>query len=147
MEISTKTLEYWKPEDFADVEKAETFKDLYTIAQQIITRMPKPFGGVCGPLATGGLGNFEKNLHAFNETIKKLQKDGHEIFDQVPFEIPMQNIKKNFGVELILTDFYQPLFESGNIDAFYFMPNWQTSRGANWEHREAERLGIKIVYL
>ena len=151
MEISTRTLEYWTPEDFANLEKAETYKDLHTIAEVIISHMPKPFGQVCGPIATGGLGSIEANLHAFNETIKKLQSEGVEVFDQIPFEEPMQKIKNHLKpgeyAEGILTDFYQPLFESGNIDAFYFMPNWQTSRGANWEHREAERLGIKIVYL
>jgi hypothetical protein len=151
MEISTKTLGYWTPEDFADVEKAETYKDLYVIAQRVILRMPKPFGQVCGPIATGGLGSIEANLHAFNETIKKLQSEGRVVFDQIPFEEPMQKIKNDLKpgeyAEAILTDFYRPLFESGNIDTFYFMPNWQTSRGANWEHGEAERLGIKIVYL
>ena len=151
MDISTKRLEYSTPEDFLELEEAETYAALHAIAEVIISRMPKPFGQVCGPIATGGLGSIEANLHAFNETIKKLQSEGYVVFDQIPFEEPMQKIKNDLKpgeyAEAILTDFYRPLFESGNIDTFYFMPNWQTSRGANWEHGEAERLGIKIVYL
>ena len=94
MEISTKTLGYWTPEDFLKLEKAETYTDLHAIAEVIISRMPKPFGQVCGPIATGGLGSIEANLHAFNETIKKLQSEGYVVFDQIPFEEPMQKINK-----------------------------------------------------
>ena len=49
--------------------------------------------------------------------------------------------------EAILDDFYSPIFNSGLIKEFYFMPNWQSSKGANWEHNEANRLGIKVSYL
>jgi hypothetical protein len=69
----------------------------------------------------------------------------------MPFEDQMQNLKKKFSTEKvvndILNDFYLPIFKSGVISAFYFMPNWQTSFGAKWEHEEAKKLGIEIVYL
>jgi hypothetical protein len=153
MELSEITKQYWTKEDWENLEKVDSVQDLYIIAQSIISRMPKPFIQVCDPVAlNGGLGSIEANLNAFNETIKKLQKQGLNIFDQMPFEDSMQKLKVKLAVEgkyfnNILTDFYYPIFESGLIEAFYFMPNWETSRGAKFEHKKAKELGIKIVYL
>lgn len=145
------TAAYWTDEDLLAVKEAKDFKDLYIIAEKILKIMPRPIVQVCGPIGTGGLGNVKDNLEAFDETIKSLQAEGLNVFDQMPFEWPMQGIKFNLpeGVypESILTDFYMPIFESGLVSEFYFMPNWQTSRGAKWEHEEAKRLGIKINYL
>lgn len=145
------TKEYWTEEDIAEVKSAKDFKDLYRIAERILNKMPQPIAQVCGPIGTGGLGTIEANLEAFSEAIQALQKKGYTVFDQMPFEWPMQGIKFNLpaGVypESILTDFYLPIFESGLVTTFYFMPNWKSSRGANWEHEQAKRLGIQIIYL
>lgn len=145
------TAQYWDKEDLEAVKNAKDFKELYTIAARVLSKMPKPIVQVCGPIGTGGLGNVEDNLRAFDETIKLLQTEGLNVFDQMPFEWPMQvlkfKLKKDVYPEDILNDFYLPIFESGMISEFYFMPNWQTSKGANWEHDQAERLGIKINYL
>ena len=145
------TAQYWTPEDVEIINKATNFKDLYIVAEKILKKMPKPIVQVCGPIGTGGLGNVEDNLKAFDETIRSLQARGLNVFDQMPFEWPMQVIKfkldPNIYPESILTDFYLPLFESGFISEFYFMSNWETSKGAKWEHEQALRLGIKINYL
>lgn len=113
--------------------------------------MPDPVVQVCGPIGTGGLGNVKDNLNAFNIVIHDLQAQGLNVFDQMPFEWPMQVIKFNLDQsiypEAILTDFYLPLFESGKIKTFYFMKDWKSSKGANWEHAKAIELGIKIIYL
>jgi hypothetical protein len=152
MEISEITKKYWTKEDWENLEKVESVGDLYIIAQNIISKMPKPFVQICGPIATGGLGSFEANLNAFNNTIKGLQKQGLNVFDQMPFEGSMQKLKNNVIskseiVNSILTDFYYPIFRSGYVSAFYFMPNWQTSFGAKCEHEKVKELGIEIVYL
>ena len=70
MEFSEITKQYWTKEDWENLEKVESTGDLYVIAQNIISKMPKPFVQVCGPIATGGLGSIEANLNTFNETIK-----------------------------------------------------------------------------
>jgi len=152
MEFSEITKQYWKEKDWQDLESSLSVKDLYTIAERIISRMPKPFVGVCGPIATGGLGSFEKNINFFNQKIKELQSKGFVVFDQMPFEEPMQRIKsedlkKGDYQNDILNDFYLPIFKSGLVSQFYFIPGWESSFGANWEHKLAQELGIEIVYL
>jgi len=151
MELSEATKKYWEEKDWQDLEKVQSFKELYVIAERVMKRMPQPMIQVCGPIATGGLGSIETNLHAFNETIKKLQADGFTIFDQMPYEDTMQRLKANYSEtnhhKGIFEDFYWPVFHSGLVSAFYFMPNWQTSKGATMEHEKAKELGAKIVYL
>lgn len=152
MELSKKTKTYWEEKDWQDLNNVESVSDFYVIAKRIINRMPKNLVQVCGPIGTGGLGSKEANLNAFNETIKDLQRKGLNVFDQMPFEAPMQELKEKVMpngeyFESILTDFYQPLFESSVIYKFCFMPNWQSSKGANWEHEKAKELNIEIVYL
>lgn len=149
--INEYTKVYWTDEDVSAVKNAKDFKELYLIAQKILNRMPQPVVQVCGPIGTGGLGNVEDNLKAFDFVIRDLQSKGLNVFDQMPFEWPMQVIKMKINLdeypEAILYDFYEPLFKSGLIKECYFMKNWQTSKGANWEHAQAEKLGIKINYL
>ena len=143
------TAQYWKEEDFEGVKQAKDFKELYVIAEKILKIMPRPIVQVCGPIGTGGLGNVEDNLKAFDKTIRYLQAKGLNVFDQMPFEWPMQDLKKKVtdGANTILQDFYLPLFESGKIKTLYFIKGWETSYGANWEHDQAKRIGIDIVYL
>ena len=151
MEFSEITKKYYEEKDWQDVENAKSMVDLYVVAKRIIERMPKPIVEVCGPLANGGLGSFEANLHAFNETIKKLQNQGLSVFDQVPLEDSMQRLKRENDlsklIESIQNDFYLPIFKSGVVSALYFIPGWESSNGARWEHEVAKELGIKIVYL
>ena len=150
MEFSETTKKYWTEQDFKDLEKCGNPTELLAIAMRVIGRMPKEnLGQVCGPITSGGKGNFVDNMALFNETIKRLHSDGHNVFDQMPFEDPMQSLKtKPDGKsENILIDFYQPIFKSGYIKKLYFMPDWESSKGARWEHDLANELGIEIVYL
>ena len=151
MEFSEISKKYWEEKDWQDVDNAKSMAALYVVAKRIIERMPKPIVEVCGPIANGGLGSIEANLNAFNETIKKLQKEGLNVFDQMPLEESMQKFKVGNDmdklVESILKDFYMPIFKSGAISAFYFMPGWESSRGAIWEHKIAKELNIEIIYL
>jgi hypothetical protein len=113
--------------------------------------MPHGVVQVCGPIATGGLGTLEANLHAFNDQIKRLQSQGLHVFDQMPFEIPMQELKKDLKpgeyATSILDDFYLPLMQNDKVTTFYFMPNWETSTGARWEHDLVTKMGKEIKYL
>ena len=78
--------------DWQDVEKAESMADLFSIAERIISRMPKPIVQVCGPIASNELGSLKQNLNDFNNTIISLQKQGLNVFDQMPFEDSIQKL-------------------------------------------------------
>ena len=83
----------------------------------------------------------------------KLINQGINIFDQAPFEEPMQRIKAESGKSVresnqeLLDKFYLLLFQSGLITTFYFLPGWESSFGASWERRQAKELGIEIIDL
>ncbi len=152
MEFSEVTKQYWQEKDWEDVDKVQSIKELYSVAERIMERMPKPFGQVCGPITTGGAGSVPLNLERFNVAIKELQAKGVHVFDQMPFEKSMERLsseltQKKIYDHSILSDFYLPLFESGKIKTFYFLPDWQSSTGAKWEHEKAKELGAEIVYL
>jgi hypothetical protein len=151
MELSNITKQYFREEDLQDIDKSESIKDLYIVANRIMNHIPKPRVQVCGPISTGGRGSIDANIEVFNDKIKELQKEGFNVFDQMLFEGSMHKMmlkfsKKDEYMESILTDFYLPIFEGGYISELYFLPDWQSSYGANWEHKQAERLGIKIKY-
>lgn len=69
----------------------------------------------------------------------------------MPFEETLHRIvykeQHNQVYGNILEDFYEPLFMCGKITTLYFIPGWESSRGANWEYKKAEELGIAIRIL
>ena len=142
---------YYQPEDFKKLELVASFSELFPIAEEIIKRLPPPVSQVYGSISTGGLGSMEKNMKRFEETIESLHRSGLTVFNQVPFETPMNRIlaaKKSDGYDhSLLLDFYLPLFESGLVHVLHFLHDWQSSTGASWEHEQAKRLGLKIVSL
>ena len=115
--------------------------------------MPQPVSQVCGPISTGGYDSIEKNIDALNRTILKLVYNGKAVFNQIPFEGPMQDLKGRGNLPetqaqvLLLHGFYAPVFESGLVKKLHFIQGWESSFGANWEHQQAKRLGIEISYL
>lgn len=150
LDISDITRKYWLPEHWAALSKAQSVNELYGIACSVIQQMPQgEIVQVCGPIATGGRGSVETNLAYFNESIKTLQANGLHVFDQMPFEKPMQQLKESIPGfrDTILDHFYLPILESGKISELYFLPGWETSFGAQWEHTQGKRLGIKITYM
>ena len=142
---------YWTEEDRRDLEMAKNYRDFSNIALRVLGRMPEPRGELSGPITTGGVGTVEGNLTRFGEVIQRLQKDGIHIFDVMPFEMPIQEMRKklnHIGYDtVLLNEFYLPLFESGLFRTVYFLPDWETSVGSRWEHEQAKRLGLAIVYL
>lgn len=145
------TLIYWQKEDFEELETVASYSELFPIAERILKRMPPPVSQVCGPISTGGLAFSRENMKCFEETIEKLSDMGLVVFNQIPFERPMSRIlttkNPNDYDHSLLIDFYLPLFESGLVHVLHFLPDWQSSTGASWEHEQAKRLGLKIVYL
>jgi len=154
MDSKSHYLKHFKDEHRHRLKNAKEYRELAIVALNVLANMPKPIGQVCGPISTGGLGSIEKNLEVFEKTVHKLIDQGNNIFNQMPFEEPMQDIRKNSkkvhpqetNLEL-LEEFYNPVFESGYVEVLYFIPGWESSQGAKWEREQARRLGIKIIDL
>ena len=136
-------------EMIARIKDAQSFEQMSKIALEILHNSKDFFAQVCGPISTGGLGSVEKNLARFDKAIKQLKELGVHVFDQTPFEIPMQKLKKkpDYKPLDLLEGFYLPLLESEKINRMYFLQDWQSSFGARWEHEQAKRLGINVIYL
>ena len=135
--------------DFSAMEKTASFKELVPIAMQIINRICPPVGFVCGPIsAAGGTKSVKRNTEIFQSHIEFLERKGLKIFNQLPFEKTLWRILAEGKNESnLLKDFYQPLFDSGAFNIFYFIPGWESSYGASWEFRKAQELEITIIHL
>ena len=141
---------HYLAKDIEAIDKAVTFEELCQIALVILSRLGSGVGMVCGPISTGGTGSKEKNIEIFAKHIEMLRIQGCKIFSQLPFEKVMWRIMKtpyyNNGYQL-LDKFYLPIFESGLVETLYFIPGWKGSLGTTWEHEQAKRLGLQIIYL
>lgn len=141
---------HWTDEEIKSLDEIATCADMYLVARPILERIPAPVIQVCGPISTGGVGTIEGNLAAMAQAIQYLEERGNNVFNQLPFEVPMHKIvesyKKSGYAMPILEDFYLPIFESRLVSILHFLPDWQSSIGAKWEHEQAKRLGIDIKY-
>ncbi|MBI2474242.1 MAG: DUF4406 domain-containing protein [Candidatus Taylorbacteria bacterium] len=141
---------FWTQVEHAKLSAADGFSDMLDIAMDVLKRMPQPVSMVSGPMTTGGA-SFEENLKKFGKVIEKLDKEGKTIFNQLPFQnimLRLYNAWTGPGYCMpLLTDFYQPIFKSGLVKTVYFIPGWEKSFGASWEHEQAKELGIERVYL
>lgn len=138
---------YWTPENFEKLAVAENLQDLLVIAIDILKRMPQPVILVCGPISTGGFGNVEANLRAFESTIHAKQKAGKSVFNQLPFEEKFAKFSQEAKMAYftpVLDEFFLPIIKSGYIAEMHFMKDWQSSTGARWEHTTANELGVTI---
>ena len=142
-------IHFWKPEDYQELEKAESFSDFLPIALRVIDRMSQPVVMISGPISTGGRGSIEENQHLLSAAVDLAYAKGTSVFDQNPFQLQMLEILKKCTHDGycfdLLNDFYKPIFESTKVARMYFLPDWQTSTGAKWEHEQCERLGIEAL--
>lgn len=132
-----------------------SFTGAARIALSDLLSLPDPVHIVCGPISTGGLGSVERNLIAFNAMIESLICLRFSVFNQIPYEPILWKLraewqrkypKKGYCM-LILTHFYRYLFQSNKIKVAWFLPGWETSMGARWEHAQCLRCGIEIRYV
>lgn len=137
-------------EDRKNIEKAKTIDELLLIAYYILIGMPKPIGMVCGPISTGGTGDRKTNIAAIRSTADRLQRAGKSIFDQTIFDKAFARLETQRAQEnpyWLLENFYRQLFTNRFITTLYFLPTWQSSLGARWEHNEGKRLWLKTIHV
>jgi hypothetical protein len=140
----------WKDHHVEKLPHLKSFDEMVALAFEVIDDGEGHAVMVAGPISTGGLGSREKNTARLTEVVDRLIDEGHPVFNQVPFEGKMKEFIAGFegGYPMpILEEFYLPLHQSGRIKKFFFIPGWESSFGASWEHDRAHELGIEIIYL
>ncbi len=148
-------LEYYTDERMLAIKESQDHQDLLLVAMDILEDMnddysPRPIAMVCGPISTGGRSSRKENLQVFSRAIDRIAADGLIVFNQMPFEDDMERIyKTNSDLQglVLLEQFYWPILRSRFISLLCFLPGWQDSIGAKWEHGQAKKLKIPILYL
>ena len=148
-------LKYYSDINLKEIREAKSYGELLFVAVEVLQTMReesflKPIVMLCGPISTGGRGSRSANLEIFSRAIERASADGLFIFSQIPFEDDMGRIYQSDpslqGLRL-LEEFYRPIFELGFVNLLCFLPGWENSVGATWEHGEAKRLSIPRIYL
>ena len=142
---------HWTNEEHENCESSKNFEELLNIAFKILERMKKsgkPIVEVCGPMSTGGCGSLEENFRLYNYAVKMLESNGKIVFNPTPFQKTMERLSGHlkdgqYNMD-ILEVFYKGIFDSGYIKEVYFLPDWQSSKGASWERKTVADFGIKI---
>lgn len=146
------TCPHWKKHHIEKAKEASDFKMLGELVCEIAEKMPKPLFMISGPMTTGGMGSYSKNILLFQHAIDEAIKAGVYVFNQTMLEEHLQRLVREWLIcnpdseycNHVLTDVYEALFASGHINGVYFMPDWHTSRGARFEREMVERLDILV---
>lgn len=138
----------WTAEQIAQVNALQNNAAMAEFAIAMLATMPQPVCQVCGPITTGGRLSMEENLKVIDYAIRYLRSLRRTVFDQQPYQTTMQRLKAlRPGYHAsVLEEFYLPVFKSGYITEFHFVPGWRSSTGAVWEHDRAIELGIGVSY-
>lgn len=138
--VVIKTNPGWTLEDFQDLYRISLLGDIAELAFKIFSRIENPCF-LSGPIsANKQLPSMEENSHRFFKTIWKLQRAGHNMFDQTPFiekiNIILEQVHEKNRLQLLETIlekvFYQ-LITSGKITRHLLLDTWRSSYGARWE--------------
>jgi len=128
-----------------------SFDELAEIAISMLARVKGEHAEIvqiCGPMSTGGCGDFKKNMERFNRSIEVAQVHGVAVFNQVLFQdvvIKLCNWKEGSPYPMELLEvFYGRVLSSGHITKGLFLPDWESSVGARWERNLLSGLGIAI---
>jgi len=141
---------YWTEEVRAAADKAQDFQQLAQVALELAARLGRGIIIVCGPVSTGGRGSIPENLRVLNDAVHSFIENGELVFDQTPFEDVIKRLRaelKDQNGLRTLEEFYHPLISSDYVTEMRFLPDWQSSEGAKWEHRLGQSLGKQITYL
>ncbi|MDO8496351.1 MAG: hypothetical protein Q7S43_02765 [bacterium] len=147
--------EYYTHERMLAIKESQDYKDLVLVAWDILEDInddfaPRPIAMLSGPISTGGKGSRTENLLVFSRAIQRVSAGGLIVFDQMPFEDDISRIFKSDPRQeemCLLEEFYLPIFETRFISLMCFLPSWESSFGARWEHEQAETIGIPRIYL
>lgn len=146
------TCPHWEDHHIQRAKTAEDFTLLGELVCEVAEKMPKPLFMISGPMTTGGMGHYSKNILLFQHAIEEAREAGIHVFNQTMLEEHLQRLLRNWFASnpdskyctYVLTDVYETLLSSGHIQGLYFMPDWETSYGARFEREAAERLNLAL---
>ncbi len=145
------TLKYFTEADLLAIENANSFKELSLPAEVVIKRMGNNVVGLCDHFSTT---DKKDNTLIFNTTTEKLIEAGVLLFNEIPFEKKILDLRNKWSLNKVGTscgplreDFFRPLLKSGKIKTLLFLPNWELTYDSYWQNYEAMQNKISIVYL
>lgn len=109
-----------------------------------LKKLPQPVVRLSGPLTTGGFG-YEENAKRFEQAEAVLKRRGLNVFSYEPYEDRIYVAYDPSMHEDVMTLFHTPILETGLIKEVYFLPRWEESTGAAYEHELCTRLGITVT--
>lgn len=117
----------------------EVFRVLVGEAIEDMKKLPPPLVRIAGPLRTGGDG-YEANLLRFKRGEELLRSRGLTVFGYTGKYADA--IKAAYDIHF--EHFHIPILRSGFIQSIFFLPKWDESRGAAYERKLCEDLGVSI---
>ena len=146
------TCPHWQEVHVQRAKNANGFNELGELVCEVAALMPKPLFMISGPMTTGGMGSYSKNILLFQHTIDEALLSGVSVFNQTMLEEHLQRLVRVWLAENthldycdhVLTDVYKALLDSGHINGLYLLPDWHTSRGAKWEREVGEKLNLNL---
>lgn len=101
---------------------------------------------ISGPIS--GMLNLNRDAFEFEAIL--LKQEGCEVFSPFSITPPSEEARKEWGENAAYLEWnYYMRVCVGQIplcDRMHMLPGWQNSKGAVWEHRIAEMLGLEITY-
>jgi hypothetical protein len=96
---------------------------------------------ISGILTSGG--DIKENRKVFERAQRMLLSKGCSVFNPIHIEWPIDPLKDDALFSYFMHFCVRAIPE---CDGMLMLPNWQNSKGAKWEHRIAEMLGLRICY-
>lgn len=110
----------------------ELLAELTEKAIQRLESMTKPIVRICGPLTTYGV--YEENLRRFAQATDILTKKGYTVFDYFEGEDEERIREAEISWDDVMEHYHKPILAAGLMDGAFFLPHWEESSGAVWEH-------------
>ena len=125
-------------------EAQKTLHELALKAVERLKELPQPVVRLSGPLTTSAYG-YDDNLKRFLKGQEILREKGYTVFDYLEGHNDEDVIKAlNVPWDEVMEYYHRPIMESGYLTEAFFLPRWEFSNGAKWEHEVAKENGMKI---
>jgi hypothetical protein len=98
---------------------------------------------ISGPISHDTPEGVQENLAVFTRAQRLLLSMGCDVYNPQHIQGPIDPLNKEAMWQYYMHFCIRALPE---CDAAFFLPDWQNSKGARWEHKIAELLGLKCFY-